>query len=490
MSSIEHYSLSQLREALDTKKISSVELTQHFLSRTERFGEKLNCYITFCPNFALEQAESADKKIAQGQVQPLTGIPFAQKDIFCTQGIQTTCGSKMLKGFIPPYNATVTQKFFDQGAVMLGKTNMDEFAMGSSNEHSYFGPCLNPYGENLAPGGSSGGSASVVAAKLAPFATGTDTGGSIRQPAAFCHLVGLKPTYGRVSRYGMIAFASSFDQAGPLTRTVEDAAIVLDQMTGHCPQDSTSAKMAPTKCYENLKKGLGKNFKVGLVKQFLERLPQSLQKQFEALSSMISSLGGQVELIDLPMIEQMIPTYYIIAPAEASSNLARYDGVRYGFRAEQYSSLEELYVQSRSQGFGDEVKRRILTGTYVLSSGYYDAYYNKAQKVRQLITEHFEKLFQTYDFVLTPTTLDHAFELGSHDNDPVAMYYSDLCTVSANLAGLPAISLPAFEHNKLPFGIQFIAPAFEEEKLLSLSYQLEQLYRPALEQSCQFEVTL
>lgn len=490
MEGLAHKTIAQLRKLLDSKEITSTQLTQAYLGRIAKHQKDLNCYITVCEKTALEQAQAADKIIEQGQSQLLTGIPFAHKDIFCTESIKTTCASKMLSNFVPPYNATVTQRLFSQQAVMLGKTNMDEFAMGSSNEHSHFGPCSNPYNLKLTPGGSSGGSACAVSSHLAVFATGTDTGGSIRQPAAFCNLVGLKPTYGRVSRYGMIAFASSFDQAGPLTRSVEDAAIILDAISGHCPHDSTSAKLPATKAYENLSQPLPENFKVGCVREFVERLSPPLQKKFDEVKKMIEQIGGRVEMIDLPMIDEMIPTYYIIAPAEASSNLARYDGVRYGHRSSDFSNLDELYVNSRTEGFGEEVKRRILTGTYVLSSGYYDAYYNKAQKIRSLIRQKFAQLFKTYHFVLTPTTLDQPFALHSHDNDPTAMYYSDLCTVSANLAGLPAISLPALQHNQMPFGIQFIAPDFQEEQLLALSYSLEKIYKFELKNSYSSEVLL
>ena len=481
MHDIQNHTISDLSKLLHSKEISSVDLTKFYLDRVDQYQEKINCYITICPELALQQAHNADQRIQNGDAQLLTGIPFAHKDIFCAQGVKTTCASKMLENFIAPYNATVTEKLNLAGAVMLGKTNMDEFAMGSSNEHSFFGPCKNPYNLDLTPGGSSGGSASAVGANLAVFATGTDTGGSIRQPAAFCNLVGLKPTYGRVSRYGMIAFASSFDQAGPLTKNVEDAAIVLDAITGHCAKDSTSVTSSATQAHSKLKAPLPQKFKVAVVKQFYERLESAIQAKFDKIISMIESLGGNIEFIDLPMIDAMIPSYYIIAPAEASSNLARYDGVRYGYRAKEYSNLKEMYINTRTEGFGDEVKRRILTGTYVLSSGYYDAYYNKAQKIRALIKEHFEKLFETYQFVLTPTTLEQPFKLKSHDQDPTAMYYSDLCTVSANLAGLPAVSLPAIEHQNLPFGIQFIAPAFHEEQLLQFSYALERLYQPQVE---------
>lgn len=481
--------IGQLRNLLDTKQISASELTDYYLQRIDVFQNDLNCYIQLCHEQARQQALRADKMLSDGHGQPLTGIPFAHKDIFCTQGVTTTCGSKMLETFVPPYNATVTEKLLSQHAVMLGKANMDEFAMGSSNEHSYFGSCLNPYDTMRTPGGSSGGSACAVSSSLAVFATGTDTGGSIRQPAAFCNLVGLKPTYGRVSRYGMIAFASSFDQAGPLTRCVEDAALVLDAISGHCERDSTSAQRAPTQAYAQLNE-IPKNFKVALVRNFVERLSPELQKKFEEISKMIEDAGGQVDMIDLPMIDEMIPTYYIIAPAEASSNLARYDGARYGYRTQNYTNLDELYTNTRSEGFGAEVKRRILTGTYVLSSGYYDAYYLKAQKIRSLIKQKFHELFKTYQFILTPTTLESAFKLHSHDQDPTAMYYSDLCTVSANLAKLPAISLPALTHQGLPFGIQLIAPDFQEEQLLSLSYALEKRYKFELSNQYQKEVNV
>ena len=469
-------SIAELSLALKNKEVTSVELTEHFLKRIEEFNPSLNCYIEITADLARKQAHDADIRLSNGTATALTGIPYAHKDIFCTQGVRTTCGSKMLSNFIAPYNATVTTKLNDiQGMVMLGKTNMDEFAMGSSNEHSFFGPCKNPYDLKRAPGGSSGGSASAVAAGLAPFATGTDTGGSIRQPASFCNLVGIKPTYGRISRYGMIAFASSLDQAGPLTQTVADAALTLQAMSGFDEKDSTSINAEVPDYFNLLEKGPS-CFNVGVPRSFFDAMDLPSQQEFQKILDSIVKSGGTVEFFDLDIKDYVIPTYYIIAPAEASSNLARYDGVRYGYRSENAKNLNELYMKTRGEGFGAEVKRRILMGTYVLSSGYYDAFYQQAQRVRTLVTEKFKEAFSRYHAIATPTTLSEAFELGSHDNDPVAMYYSDLCTVSVNLADLPAISLPLMLRNGLPFGFQLIGNHFDELTLLQLAHKLEKLH--------------
>jgi aspartyl-tRNA(Asn)/glutamyl-tRNA(Gln) amidotransferase subunit A len=465
--------LVQLSQHLQEGSITSVELTEYFLNRIEKFNPSLNCFIQITPDYALEQAKKADSQLKNKTATSLTGIPYAHKDIFCTQGVRTTCGSKMLENFIAPYDATLTQKLHNNGLVMLGKTNMDEFAMGSTNEHSYFGSCKNPFDLDRAPGGSSGGSACAVAAGLAPFATGSDTGGSIRQPASFCHLVGLKPTYGRISRYGMIAFASSLDQAGPLTQTVADAALLLETMSGHDPMDSTSA-ITPVPGYYSLLNQGPKSFNVAVPRSFFEAMDNTSQEAFNEVLDQVRSVGGHIDFIDFDIKDFVIPTYYTIAPAEASSNLARYDGIRFGYQTPHAKNLNELYRKTRGEGFGPEVKRRILMGTYVLSSGYFDAFYQQALRVRALIKQRFESVFKHYHVIATPTTLTEAFLLKSHDHDPVAMYYSDLCTVSVNLADLPAISLPLMQRNGLPFGFQLIANHFDEVTLLQVSHKIEQ----------------
>ncbi|NBV28023.1 Asp-tRNA(Asn)/Glu-tRNA(Gln) amidotransferase subunit GatA [bacterium] len=466
--------LTQLSNHLHQGDISSTALTEHFLNRMQEFNPSLNCYLAITADLALQQAQSADRRLKEKTATLLTGIPYAHKDIFCTQGIKTTCGSKMLENFVAPYDATVTKKLHEQGLVMLGKTNMDEFAMGSTNEHSYFGPCKNPFDLQRAPGGSSGGSASAVAAGLAVFSTGSDTGGSIRQPASFCHLVGIKPTYGRVSRYGMIAFASSLDQGGVLSQSVADAALVLEAMSGHDPLDSTSAHQ-PVPQYFNLLNNAPNSFKVAVPRSFFEAMDPSSQEAFKKVLEHIRSIGGEVDFIDFNIQDIVIPTYYIIAPAEASSNLARYDGVRYGYQTPHAKNLEDLYMKTRGEGFGAEVKRRILMGTYVLSSGYYDAFYQKALKVRALINSGFQEIFKKYHVIATPTALSEASLLKSHDHDPLAMYYSDLCTVSVNLANLPAISLPLMQRHGLPLGFQLIGNHFDELTLLQISHKLEQV---------------
>ncbi len=466
------YSASDLGRFLRKKEVTSVELTQYFIDRIKAINPKLNAFITLSEEEALAQAASAQKLIDQEEGNLLCGVPFAHKDIFCTQGIKTTCGSKMLENFIPPYNATVTQKLYDAGLVMLGKTNMDEFAMGSANSHSYFGPCSNPYDLDRVPGGSSGGSAAAVAAGMAPFATGSDTGGSIRQPASYCNLVGIKPTYGRISRYGMIAFASSLDQAGVMTTSVEDSARLLEILCGHDPEDSTSSYHAVedfVACTQNTER----KFKIGIVQSFVQALDEEGQQEFHRVVKKLMEMGHTVEWMNLDIQDYVIPTYYVIAPAEASSNLARYDGVRYGYRCHQPTSLEDLYTRTRTEGFGEEVKRRILMGTYVLSAGYYDAYYQKALHIREMLKKKFSQAFQNYDLLATPTALSAAFKHGAHDADPVSMYYSDLCTVSVNLADLPGISLPLMRHQNLPLGFQLIAKPFDEGSLLCLSAQLE-----------------
>ncbi len=465
-------SASDLGRSLRRNEISSIELTKYFLHRIESLNPEINAFITISRDTALDQARKADAVIAANEGDLLTGVPFAHKDLFCTNGIPTTAGSKMLENFIPPYDATVTHRLYKKGMVILGKTNMDEFAMGSATSHSYFGACSNPYSLDRVPGGSSGGSAAAVAAGLAPFATGSDTGGSIRQPASYCHLVGLKPTYGRISRYGMIAFASSLDQAGTLCRNVEDSARLLSILAGDdsndssCSNESVSDYIAAI--YDRSKK-----YRIAVPNSFFEAMDHEGKLEFQRVLDVIRSLGHETERIELPIENYVIPTYYVIAPAEASSNLARYDGVRYGHRSLEARSLEELYIKSRSEGFGSEVKRRILTGTYVLSSGYYDAYYQKALKIRQTLKNRFAEIFKKFDMIATPTTLSSAFKHNAHDNDPIAMYYADLCTVSVNLADLPGISLPLMQHQGLPFGFQLIGKPFDEATLLCLSAQLE-----------------
>ena len=463
-------SIAELSKGLKNKEFSSVELTQHFL---DRIGvSSLNSYITVTDELALSQAKQADLKIAKGTGTILTGIPYAHKDIFCTLGVKTSAGSKMLDSFISPYNATITQKFNDENMVMLGKTNMDEFAMGSSNENSFYGPVRNPWDQDRVPGGSSGGSAAAVAAQIAPFATGTDTGGSIRQPASLCGITGIKPTYGRISRYGMIAYASSLDQAGPMTKTAEDAAIVLNSMAGFDPKDSTSAQKETPDYTKNLGKSI-KGLKIGLPKEFFsEGLDSNVEQVIMQSISQFESMGAKIHEISLPNSAYAIPTYYIVAPCECSSNLSRFDGVRYGYRCKDPKDLNDLYLRSRSEGLGEEVKRRIMIGTYALSAGYYDAYYLKAQKVRQLISEDFKKAFKNVDVIMGPVSPTTAFEMGSH-KDSVSMYLADIYTLSANLAGLPGMSIPAGFSKNLPVGLQLIGNHWSEETLLNAAHQFQ-----------------
>ena len=463
-------SIAELSKGLKNKEFSSVELTQHFL---DRIGvSSLNSYITVTDELALSQAKQADLKIAKGTGTILTGIPYAHKDIFCTLGVKTSAGSKMLDSFISPYNATITQKFNDENMVMLGKTNMDEFAMGSSNENSFYGPVRNPWDQDRVPGGSSGGSAAAVAARIAPFATGTDTGGSIRQPASLCGITGIKPTYGRISRYGMIAYASSLDQAGPMTKTAEDAAIVLNSMAGFDPKDSTSAQKETPDYTKNLGKSI-KGLKIGLPKEFFsEGLDSNVEQVIMQSISQFESMGAKIHEISLPNSAYAIPTYYIVAPCECSSNLSRFDGVRYGYRCKDPKDLNDLYLRSRSEGLGEEVKRRIMIGTYALSAGYYDAYYLKAQKVRQLISEDFKKAFKNVDVIMGPVSPTTAFEMGSH-KDSVSMYLADIYTLSANLAGLPGMSIPAGFSKNLPVGLQLIGNHWSEETLLNAAHQFQ-----------------
>jgi aspartyl-tRNA(Asn)/glutamyl-tRNA(Gln) amidotransferase subunit A len=451
-----------------------VELTRRYLERIDRHGE-LNAFINVDRERALAQARSADEQIASGKAGPLTGIPLAHKDIFCTDGMPTTCGSKILANFVAPYDATVIERFNAAGAVILGKTNMDEFAMGSSTENSYFGPVRNPWDRDAVPGGSSGGSAAAVAAELAPAATGTDTGGSIRQPAAFCGITGLKPSYGRVSRYGMIAFASSLDQGGILTPSAEDAAALLNVMAGFDPRDSTSVDRPVPDYSAQLDHGI-KGVTIGLPREFFgEGLGAEVGRAVEAAIDEYKKLGCEVVDINMPNCSLAVPCYYVLAPAEASSNLARYDGVRYGYRAPEYTDLTDMYKKTRSQGFGTEVKRRILIGTYALSAGYYDAYYLQALKLRRLIAEDFRRAFESCDFIAGPTTPTTAFALGAKVDDPVAMYLNDIYTIPVNLAGLPGVSVPAgFDSAGHPIGLQIIGQYFDEGRVLNVAHRYQQ----------------
>jgi aspartyl-tRNA(Asn)/glutamyl-tRNA(Gln) amidotransferase subunit A len=463
-------SLKELSQALGEKKFTSVELTQFFLNRIKKHNPSLNAFITVDEGRSLAMAEKSDQLIQAGEKSILTGIPIAQKDIFCADEWRTTCGSKMLENFISPYNATVIQKFNDVGAVNLGKTNMDEFAMGSSNETSYFGPVKNPWNLDCVPGGSSGGSASAVAARLTPAATGTDTGGSIRQPASLCGLTGLKPTYGLVSRYGMIAFASSLDQAGPMAISAEDCGLMLDVMTGHDVKDSTSISRKKENYTDSLDEDI-KGLRIGVPKEFFEDgLNADVQKVIEEALKQYEKLGAKIVNISLPNNHLSIPAYYVIAPAEASSNLSRYDGVRYGYRTKEYDDLTEMYFKTRQEGFGGEVKRRILIGTYVLSAGYFDAYYLKAQKIRRLISDDFKVAYEKCDVIMGPSAPSIAFKSGEKQEDPLAMYMQDIFTISTNLAGLPAMSIPAGFVDGLPVGLQLIGNHFEEANILNAAH--------------------
>ncbi|MFO7276812.1 MAG: Asp-tRNA(Asn)/Glu-tRNA(Gln) amidotransferase subunit GatA [Pseudomonadota bacterium] len=462
--------LAELAAGLRKKEFSSVELTRHYLERIERGQPALNAFVTITREQALAAAEAADRELAAGRGGPLTGVPIVHKDIFCTQGVLTTCASRMLSNFVSPYDATVVAKLKAAGTVMLGKANMDEFAMGSSNETSWYGPVRNPWNPELVPGGSSGGSAAAVAARLAPAATATDTGGSIRQPAALCGVTGIKPTYGRVSRYGMIAFASSLDQGGVITVSAEDAALVLGAMAGFDPQDSTSVD-TPVPDYTATLNDSVEGLKIGLLKEFFDKGldPENEQRVREALA-VYERLGARLQEVSLPNLPLSVPTYYVVAPAECSSNLARYDGVRFGYRCENPRDLMDLYKRTRGEGFGAEVKRRIMTGTYVLSAGYYDAYYLKAQKVRQLIARDFERAFQEVDVLIGPTTPTPAFALGAKTSDPITMYLNDIYTIGANLAGLPAISIPCGFVRGLPVGLQIVGRHFAEAKILNVAH--------------------
>ena len=474
-------SIKELSQGLANGDFSSEELTRGFLDRIKKFGDDLNVLITVTEDEAMDEARAADQQIQKGQAGPLTGIPMMHKDIFCTEGVKTSCGSKMLDNFIAPYDATVVRKFRLAGMPMLGKTNMDEFAMGSSNESSYYGPVKNPWDKETVPGGSSGGSASAVAARLTPFATGTDTGGSIRQPAAMCGITGLKPTYGRVSRYGMIAFASSLDQAGPMTHSAEDAAWMMNVMAGFDERDSTSVeKDVPdyTADLDNKLNGL----KIGLPKEYFgEGLSDDVRGVVDAAIEEYKKLGAKFVEISLPNSSLSVPTYYVVAPAECSSNLSRFDGVRFGYRCENPIDLEDLYKRSRGEGFGAEVKRRIMIGTYALSAGYYDAYYLKAQRLRQLISDDFKQAFEKVDVIMGPTAPDVAFKIGEKTSDPVSMYLSDIYTIATNLAGLPGMSIPAGfascgesgSKRDMPVGLQIIGNYFDESRLLNVAHQYQ-----------------
>ncbi len=468
-------SVTELSRALASGSCSSMELTRHFLERSARFAGRLNAWITVDEAGALAAAQAADRRRAHGEVLgPLDGIPLAHKDIFCTKGLLTTCGSRMLANFKAPYDATVVARLAAQGMVLLGKTNMDEFAMGSSNETSYFGPVRNPWDEGRVPGGSSGGSAAVVAAGLAPVATGTDTGGSVRQPAALCGISGLKPTYGRVSRYGMIAFASSLDQAGIMARSAADIALLLQVIAGLDERDATSATAAVPDYMAHLEHPLA-GLRVGVVDEFFgPGMDGRVAAVVEQATAILGNLGLRCTSAHLRELHLALPTYYILAPAEASSNLARYDGVRYGYRCAEAHSLYELYARSRSEGFGPEVKRRILIGTYVLSRGYYDAFYLQAQRARHLIAADFHHAFEQADILLGPTAPETAFALGAKTADPLAMYQSDINTIPVNLAGLPAISIPCGEVDGLPVGLQLIGRPFSEELLLAVAHRFQQ----------------
>ncbi|TCM65214.1 aspartyl/glutamyl-tRNA(Asn/Gln) amidotransferase subunit A [Acinetobacter calcoaceticus] len=476
MTDLHRLSIREIAHGLQSAQFSSRELTQHYLNRIAKIDHQIKSYITVTAEQALAEADAADQLRQAGQAGILTGIPLAHKDIFCTQGIKTSAGSKMLDNFISPYDATVVSKAKQAGLVTLGKVNMDEFAMGSTTENSYYGVTKNPWNLEYVSGGSSGGSAAVVAADLAPFATGTDTGGSIRQPASFCGLTGLKPTYGRVSRFGMIAFASSLDQAGPMARSAEDCAYLLSSMAGHDAKDSTSVEKEVDDYVAQLNQTAIKGLRIGIPKQYfnVQGLDADVKARVEESLQQLQQMGAILVEIDLNMVESYVPTYYLIAPAEASSNLSRFDGVRYGYRCENPVDLTDLYKRSRSEGFGAEVQRRILIGTYALSAGYYDAYYVKAQKVRRLIQQDFLKAFESVDVIAAPSAPTTAYKIGA-SLDPVEMYLGDIYTLAVNLAGLPAINAPVgFDQKQLPVGLQLIGNYWSESQLLSIVHQYQQ----------------
>jgi aspartyl-tRNA(Asn)/glutamyl-tRNA(Gln) amidotransferase subunit A len=465
--------LTALAAGLRARKFSSVELTGALLQRIEASQQALNAFISVLREPALAQAAAADRELAAGRGGPLAGVPIAHKDLFCTEGVRTTCGSRMLGNFIAPYDATVVAKLKRSGAIVIGKTNMDEFAMGSSNETSYYGPVRNPWDPHLVPGGSSGGSAAAVAARLVPGATATDTGGSIRQPAALCGITGMKPTYGRVSRYGMVAFASSLDQGGTLTASAADAALMLREMAGFDARDSTSVDTPVPDYVAALEEPL-RGLRIGLLREFFDKgLDAHNEQRVREALKVFESLGARLEEVSLPHLPLSVPVYYVVAPAECSSNLARYDGVRFGHRCENPRDLNDLYRRSRGEGFGDEVKRRIMTGTYVLSAGYYDAYYIKAQRVRALINADFISAFKSVDVLMGPTTPTPAFALGAKTSDPITMYLNDIYTIGANLAGLPAISVPCGFVQDLPVGLQIVGPHFSEARVLTAAHAFQ-----------------
>ena len=472
MSDLNQNSLSEIVKLIKTKKISSLEVTNHFIKNIKK-GKKLNSFITTCFDESLKKAKYFDIK---GNIDGLLpGVPLAVKDLFCTKGIKTTAGSKILENFIPTYESTVTNNLWKEGAILLGKLNCDEFAMGSSNETSYFGKTINPIAKDLVPGGSSGGSASALAANFTPATIGTDTGGSIRQPASFTGTVGLKPTYGLCSRWGIVAFASSLDQAGPMTKNVEDCALLLEAMSGYDQNDSTSINKKKESYSKNLSTNI-KGLKIGIPKEYrVENMPKEIENLWGKGIDILKKSGAKIVDITLPHTKYALPTYYIVAPAEASSNLARYDGVKYGYRSKKGKNLIEMYENTRGEGFGDEVKRRILIGTYVLSSGYYDAYYLKAQKVRKLIKNDFDEVYKKVDAILTPSTPSSAFKIGEKKDDPVSTYLNDIFTVPVNLAGLPGISIPAGHDAKgYPLGLQIIGKAFDEQNILNIAYAMEE----------------
>ncbi len=468
-----HLSVLELSRGLSSGEFSSVELTRHFLDRIRMGNPSLNAFITITEERALAQAQAADDRIQRGDAHVLTGIPLAHKDIFCVDGVRTTCGSKMLESFVSPYDATVVQKLDAVGAVMLGKTNMDEFAMGSSNENSYFGPVKNPWDHSRVPGGSSGGSAAAVAARLIPIATGTDTGGSVRQPAALTGTTGIKPTYGRASRYGMIAFASSLDQAGVIGQSAADVALLLEALCGFDPKDSTSSEQPLELLHGELESDI-KGLRIGVPDVFFDDgIDADVRNSVEAALDVFRANGAELIPIELPHLHLSVPAYYVIAPAECSSNLSRFDGVRFGHRCDNPKDLEDLYRRSRSEGFGPEVLRRILTGTFVLSAGYYDAYYKKAQRVRRLINADFQQAFEKVDLIMGPTSPTTAFPIGEKANDPVSMYLNDIYTIGVSLSGLPAASVPCGLANELPVGLHIIGDHFCERKVLSAAHQFQ-----------------
>ena len=477
MTNLTHLTITEALSGLEKKDFTATELTQAHIDAMAKHKD-LNAFITETPELALEEAAKSDKRRADGKAGLLEGIPIAMKDLFCTEGVQNTAGSHILEGFVPTYESTVSQKLKDAGTISLGKTNLDEFAMGSSNTTSYFGNVINPWkakgdDRDLVPGGSSGGSSAAVAARMAMGATGTDTGGSIRQPAAFTGIVGMKPTYGRCSRWGVVAFASSLDHPGPFARTVEDCALMMEAMSGYDPKDSTSADKEVPHFTENLNPDM-KGMKIGIPKEYrMDGMPEEIEKLWQQGIEWLKDAGAEPVEITMPHTKYALPVYYVIAPAEASSNLARYDGVRYGLRVED-DNLQEMYFKSRAEGFGEEVKRRIMIGTYVLSAGYYDAYYRKAQRVRRLVLEDFDKAWGQCDAILTPTAPSSAFAIGENEDDPIKMYLNDIFTVTGNLAGLPSMSVPAgLDAKGLPLGLQVIGKAWNEQTVFNVGYALE-----------------